>query len=157
MLSLREACWGMPFVNGDFMEKIYLMFIFVALFSFGCIDFNFEPSISITVDEEEEEVNDFVESEIELEETEKKIYEILEEKNNNCFLNDENEMIEIILEEEKIEIVFEKSNYFVNTESIICLSEDCIIYLDDFSKEIDYDFLKTFALIYEDFTFKCLE
>jgi hypothetical protein len=137
------------------MKKIYLIFI-ITLFSFGCINFNYEPSINISINEEEK-VDDYLEYEFESEMIEKNIYEIFDERISYCVLDEGYEKIEIKFEEEKIEIKFNKSDFFVNTKAIICLEEECTIYLNDFSKELDYEFLKTFSLIYEDYVFECIK
>jgi hypothetical protein len=138
------------------MKKIYLIFI-ITLFSFGCINFNYEPSIDISINGEENEIIIEKEPEPEPKIVEKNIYEIFNERISYCVLDEEYEKIEIKFEEEKIEIKFNKSDFFVNTKAIICLEEECIIYLNDFSKELDYDFLKTFSIIYEDYVFECIK
>lgn len=140
-----------------FMKKIYLVFIIAALFSIGCINFNYEPSINIKINEEKNESIVETEPLPQIEILEKNIYEILDEKNYYCVLDEENEKIEIKFQGEVIEIIFNKSNYFINTKSINCVGKNCTIQLNDSSKTLDYEFLKTFALLYEDYVFECIK
>lgn len=138
------------------MKKVYLI-ITLLLFSFGCINFNFDPSINIAVKETSfadlENTTEDIYLPIEL--VQMDIYEILNEENSKCILNDEIEVLEINKNDGEFEIKFKQSDFFVNVTSIICLNNKCIVNGKESIKELDYDFLKTFSLMYENYVFEC--
>lgn len=140
------------------MKKVYLIMILL-FFSFGCINFNFDPSVNITIKESEvinlENTTEDIDLPIEL--VRMDIYEILNGNVSKCILNDEIEVLEINKNDSEFEIMFKQSDFFVNVTSIICLNNKCIVNGKESIKELDYDFLKTFSLMYENYVFECVK
>lgn len=147
-------------VIGDFMKK-YIIILFTFIFLFGCVDLSFNPKININVNQtgnlnesgnlnEEIEVNeDTVSKKI-------KFNEIVNENNVNCILNDENEKLNILKTLSKIEIRFNKTEYFTSVEKIICDENECTFYTENGLKKINSSFIETIILLYNDYEVECV-
>ena len=128
------------------------MFVFL----FGCVDFSFNPKINININETGFANETTISEEDDLILNKFLFNEIFAKDQISCVLNEENEKFNISKDLSNVEILFEKTEFFVTVEKINCDENKCVLKINNISKDLDYSFLDTIKLIYEDYEVECV-
>jgi hypothetical protein len=138
------------------MKKDIVLILFIFVFLFGCVDFSFNPKINININETGFANETTISEEDDLILNKFLFNEIFAKDQISCVLNEGNEKFNISKDLSNVEILFEKTEFFVTVEKINCDENKCVLKINNISKDLDYSFLDTIKLIYEDYEVECV-